>query len=144
MGEHRTVYKLFFKLYDAALFTEPGATANDVLARDCGFRLEFRYLRSIPRDTIIKSANYMLALNLSPESFSSIAKPTQQLHAAYRSVDAGDASSLTYIPDKGTTFAINGEGLITIPGKEFAQHYLNIWLGARPISVELRDQLLAK
>ena len=144
MGEHRVTYKLFFKLYDAALFTEAKASADDVLARDCAFRLEFRYLRSIPKATILKSANHMLAKNLKPETLSRIAQQTEQLHAAYRSVETGDVSSLTYIPGKGTTFAINGEQLITIAGEEFAQHYLQIWLGKRPISVKLRDQLLAQ
>ena len=144
MGEHRVTYKLFFKLYDAALFTEAGATAGDVLDRSCAFCLEFRYLRSIPKATILKSANHVLAQNLSPRALSRIAHLTDQLHATYRTVQTGDVSTLTYIPGEGTTFAINGEQLITITGEEFAQHYLKIWLGKRPISVELRDQLLSQ
>ena len=35
MGEHRVTHKIFFKLYDAALFTEAGATADEVLTRNC-------------------------------------------------------------------------------------------------------------
>jgi hypothetical protein len=144
MGEHRTTYKVFFKLYDAALFAEAGATANDVLTRDCAFRIEFRYLRSIPKATILKSAHHMLRKNLNPEILESIAQPTERLHASFRSVVRGDRSSLTYTPGDGTIFAINDQPLVTIPGKEFAEHYLQIWLGERPISLELRDHLLAR
>jgi hypothetical protein len=144
MGEHRSIYKLFFKLYDAALFAEPSATSTEVLTRNCAFQLEFRYLRNIPKATILESAEHMLNKNLSAEQMARIRVSMQQLHASYRSVIAGDRSSLTYIPNKGTTFTLNGSQLITIPGKEFAQCYLDIWLGAQPISVELRDQLLAQ
>jgi hypothetical protein len=144
IGEHRVSYKLLFKLYDAALFAEAGATAEQVLARNCSFRLEFRYLRSISKATILKSADHMLAKNLNAEALPQIAAATQQLHAAYRSVETGDVSSLTYITGVGTTFAINGEQLITIPGKDFAQYYLQIWLGEHPVSVQLRDRLLGK
>ena len=144
MGAHRVTYKLLFKLYDAALFAEAGATAEQVLARNCSFRLEFRYLRSISKATILKSADHMLAKNLNAEALPQIAAATQQLHAAYRSVETGDVSSLTYITGVGTTFAINGEQLITIPGKDFAQYYLQIWLGEHPVSVQLRDRLLGK
>lgn len=144
MGEHRTVYKFFFKLYDAALFTESDATPEDVLARDCAFLLEFRYLRDIHRSAILESAQHMLTKNLSIENRSRINPQVEQLHAHYRSVKAGDRSSLAYIPGRGTTFRFNGEAFITIPGAEFAQLYLQIWLGEQPISVELRDQLLAR
>lgn len=144
MGAHRVTHKMFFKLYDAALFAEAGATAEEVLTRNCSFRLEFRYLRSISKATILKSADHMLAKNLSSEDRSRITADTEQLHAIYRSVRRGDVSSLTYIAGSGTTFAINGEQLITIAGKEFAQHYLQIWLGERPISLQLRDRLLGK
>jgi hypothetical protein len=144
MGEHRVTHKIFFKLYDAALFTEAGATADEVLTRNCSFRLEFRYLRSISRAKILKSADHMLVKNLSAEARSLILADTEQLHASYRSVHSGDVSSLTYIAGGGTTFAINGEHLITLAGKEFAQHYLQIWLGEQPISLQLREQLLGK
>ena len=144
MGEHRTIYRLFFKLYDAALFVEPGANADDVLTGSCAFRLEFRYLRNIPKATILESASHMLAKNLSTDALTRIAEPTEQLHAKYRSVQTGDVSSLTYIPGDGTTFTLNGEELITLPGQEFATSYLQIWLGRLPVSIELRDELLGR
>jgi len=144
MGSHRVTHKMIFKLYDAALFTEADATVEEVLARNCSLHLEFRYLRSISKATILKSADHILANNLSAEALARITVATEQLHAIYRSVQAGDVSSLTYIAGGGTTFAINGEQLIHIPGKEFAQHYLQIWLGERPFSRQLRDRLLGK
>lgn len=144
MGEHRNVYKVFFKVYDAALFTEPEATPEDVLSRDCAFHLEFRYLRNIPKSAILESAERMLHRNLTTETRRRLKAPIEKLHATYRSVIVGDVSTLTYTPEKGTTFAINGDPLITIPGQEFAQSYLEIWFGTLPISLELRDRLLSR
>jgi hypothetical protein len=100
--------------------------------------------RTTYKVAILQSADHMLRKNLSAETRESIAQLTAQLHAKYRTVERGDRSSLTYVPGRGTTFALNQQPQITIPGQAFARHYLDIWLGERPISVALRDQLLAQ
>ena len=54
LGEYRYVYRMFFQLYEAALFTTPGASAEDVLAAETAFHLQFRYRRKIEKDVILR------------------------------------------------------------------------------------------
>lgn len=142
LGEYRYVYRVFFDLYEAALFTEPGSDAQDVLQANAAFHLQFRYLRKIDKEIILKSADKMLDRNLSPEELSSIEERVNTINEAYTSVRDGDTSSLTYKPDIGTTLSINGKPVLTVEGRDFAQLYFRIWLGDQSISRNLTENLL--
>lgn len=145
MGEYRFVYSIFFKLYDAVLYADAEADAEAILNRTAAFHLEFHYLREIEKEIILKSADRMLEKNLTEAERASISEPVAKLNQVYRTVESGDYSALTYIPGKGTTFRLNGDPKLTIPGKAFAELYFRIWLGeAAPLSPEMRDVLLGR
>ena len=141
LGEYRYVYRMFFKLYDVALYAEPKASAKDVLSASVSYRLQFRYLREIDKAIILKSSAKILDKNLNPDELRQIAERVDRLNAAYQTVKDGDHSSLTFQPDVGTTLRINGSPVTTIEGADFARLYFKIWLGERPISDSLREAL---
>lgn len=141
-GEYRYVYKYFFKLYDAALFSPPESITEDVLTGQHPFHLEFNYLRKIDKAIILESSAKMLSKNLSSNELSSITDRVARINDAYRTVQKGDSSSLTFIPGQGTTLKINGKEVTTIEGDDFARLYFQIWLGEQPISEELKLYLL--
>lgn len=141
-GEYRYVYRMFFKLYDAALYASPDAETNHILEARASYRLQFRYLREIDKSIILESSAKMLRKNLSPEQLNQITARVDRLNAAYRTVRKGDHSSLTYQPGIGTTLSINGRPVITIEGEDFARLYFTIWLGEQPISDSLKRKLL--
>lgn len=144
LGEYRYVYRMFFRLYEAALFTESGANAEDVLNASASFHLQFRYLRKIDKEIILESADQMLERNLSREERAAIADRVDLINEAYTTVHDGYISSLTYKPGIGTILTINGKQVATIEGKDFAQLYFSIWLGEQGISDRLRDNLLGR
>ena len=144
LGEYRYVYRIFFDIYEAALFTEPGAEAVDVMNADAAFHLQFRYLRDIDKSIILKSADRMLEKNLSDAELEAIRDRVAKINEAYTSVGNGDTSSLTYKPDVGTTLTINDEAVVTIPGEDFARLYFRIWLGEQAISESLKENLLGQ
>ncbi|MEM8867641.1 MAG: chalcone isomerase family protein [Verrucomicrobiota bacterium] len=144
LGEHRFVYAMLFKLYDAALYVPAEATADDVLQAETTFELRFSYLRTIKKDIVLRSASRMLEKNLNPEEQQQIAERVAQINECYRTVSKGDSSALVYEPEVGTSFVLNGERKITIPGQDFARLYFTIWLGEQPASVSLRDDLLGR
>lgn len=144
LGEYRYVYRFIFDLYDAALYAPGNATAEQVLGAAIPFRLQFRYLRTIDKSIILKSADRMLEKNLSPAERALIAERVGQINQAYTTVNEGDTSSLTYQPGSGTTLKINGEPQLTIEGEDFAQLYFRIWLGPSPISKSLKAHLLGR
>lgn len=141
-GEYRYVYRVFFKLYDAALFAEASASPTDIFDAKVPFHLSFQYLRTIDKSIILESASKMLSKNLSDAELESIADRVDQINTAYQTVDEGDSSSLTYQPGIGTTLKINEKPVITIEGKDFAQLYFQIWLGDYPISKPMKAVLI--
>jgi hypothetical protein len=144
LGAYRYIYRFFFPLYEASLYTSPGGTSSDVLTAQAPFHLTFRYLRDIEKPIILKAAAKMLEKNLSPAEQDQIVERVADLNDAYTGVEEGDTSSLTYVPESGTTLRINGKSRITVPGQDFARLYFKIWLGPKPLSENLRDHLLEK
>ncbi|MGJ8638357.1 MAG: chalcone isomerase family protein [Opitutaceae bacterium] len=141
-GEYRYLYRMFFKLYDAALFTTKNAKPSEILAAKVPFHLNFKYLRTIEKSIILKSASQMLERNLSAAELKSISDRVNQINRAYSTVGKGDSSLLTYIPEVGTTLRINDKPVITIEGQDFAQLYFQIWLGEKPISEPMKTVLI--
>lgn len=143
-GEYRYVYRRFFKLYDAALFAAKSESNEDILSAEVPFHLSFQYLRTIDKSIIIESAGKMLARNLSPTELKSIAERVDKINTAYTTVEDGDRSSLTYIPNIGTTLKINGSPVATIVGQDFAKLYFQIWLGENSISAAMKAVLFGE
>jgi hypothetical protein len=144
LGEYRFVYRIFFELYEAALFTAEGGNADDVLEAKTAFHLQFRYLREIDKSIILKSADRMLEKNLSAEERARISDRVARMNEAYTSVKDGDLVTFTYEPGRGTTLTINGKSAITIEGQDFTQLYFRIWLGEKALSSSLREHLLGR
>jgi hypothetical protein len=64
--------------------------------------------------------------------------------AALEPVKDGDQMIFTYIPDAGTTFAINGKDKLTIAGLGFSQALFSVWLGPKPPTGGLKKGLLGQ
>lgn len=145
-GNYRFVYRMFFKLYDARLYTNAEQTdsVDELFNGENALLLEFDYLRKIKKSVILESSEKILSKNMSPSELALIQKRVDLINAMYRTVDEGDRSALSYVPGKGTTLWINGKSIITIEGEDFARLYFRIWLGEQPISEQMRDALLQR
>jgi len=132
---------LFFDVYAAALYlgtNVPAARAMDDVPR----RLEIHYLHDTPQSRMVRTAEETLARNLSPEQFAAVRERVARLHAAYADGSRGGSATLTYIPGRGTEFALNDTPRVLIEGADFAAAYFTVWLGDRPSSRSVKDQLL--
>ncbi len=134
-------YLSLISVYAAGLYL-PAEAGGDFCRPDTPKRLELSYLVEIAAADFARSANHVLAKNLSAEDAAALADRIEALHSAYRDVEEGDRYSLTYIPDQGTELALNGSVLVKIEGADFACAYFGIWLGPEPIDDGLRDRLL--
>jgi hypothetical protein len=68
----------------------------------------------------------------------------KEINKLWRDFEPGERATLTYIPGRGTSLAINGEEQGVIEGEDFARMYFAIWLGKEPASERLKEQLLGK
>lgn len=142
---HRAVlfrYKRIFRAYVAALYLGPGVGPDRVLA-DVPKRLELSYCVGIDGEDFGPAAEEILGRMYTPEQLAPLRERLDRLHRTYRDVEDGDRYALTYVPGRGTELALNGRPLVTIPGADFQRAYFSIWFGRRPLSSQLRDDLLA-
>jgi hypothetical protein len=130
-------------VYDAALYL-PGDVAGKDVLKDVPKRLELSYHLSIKGPKFGESAGPYLEKNVPAEELARLKPRIEQLNGFYRDVKEGDRYALTYVPGKGTTLSLNGNPLGTIDGADFAAAYFTIWLGAKPISDTLRDELIGE
>lgn len=125
-----------FKVYNAALLTQ-AHTLDQALADDTQTRLELCYVRALSVDTFIEGAQHGLPKQLSPDLHAAVAR----LHAAYQAVQAGDCYVLDYTPEQGTRLLLNNQELVRIATPGFKALYFGIWLGDRPLSAQLKQDL---
>jgi len=134
-------YRVLFRGYVGGLYLPAGATADATL-EDVPKALELYYFWNIKGRLFGQAADDLLARSHPPEHIARLRERLDALHALYRDVEEGDRYRLTYVPGVGTTLALNGQPLGTIPGADFARDYFGIWLGPEPINESFRDQIL--
>ena len=49
---------------------------------------------------------------------------------------------MTYVPGKGTIFKAASGSQVTLPGKDFSDALLRVWLGKEPLDTDLKARLL--
>lgn len=129
-----------FLVFDSALYAQSAEIfKRDFLGRD-PIALKLCYHRELQVDDFRQSAIKTLALN--PNVPSEQLQPRiELLHSKYREVREGDCYQLSFKPGKGTELAFNGTPLVLIPGDDFAQYYLGIWLSPYSFSESLTRNL---
>lgn len=136
-------YRVVFKGYAAALYRTDCEAPGDPLA-PAPRRLELSYFWSIDGAMFGDAAEQSLRASLAPAEYAALEQRLATLHDAYRDVSPGDRYALTYLPGRGTELSLNGAPLVSVPGDDFAHAYFGIWLGEKPLSPDLRADLLGR
>jgi len=136
-------YMVVIKAYVGAFYMDKNHQTGQVFA-NVPKRIELEYFHAIPASDFVKSTAIMIEKNVSPDQFNKILPQLEMMNSLYRDVHPGDRYAATYLPGIGTELALNAKPLGIVPGFEFANAYLSIWLGENPIDKGFRDHLLGK
>ena len=141
----RTVF--IVKGYVAALYLpEKVRNAAVVLGAKGPKRLQIRPLREVESGTFIKALNEGMRDNHNEAQMERFADRMSQLEQAMGQIGTarkGDVIDFDYTPDSGTVIAINGTPRgKPIPGEDFYQAVLRIFLGEKPVDRDLKRGLL--
>lgn len=128
---------LFIELYAVALYlpramSDPGAIRDAQVPK--ALRVEIRYDGSLP-DRIPSGWRSELMPVLSPEQ-------RETLRRRYEQLQPQDVITITYVPDTGTTVAVNGQAIIEDAGDAIVNAFLEVWIGPQPVSEDLKQSLL--
>ena len=126
----------FMDIYQAKLWAP-----NDIEVFSVPFTLELIYSRDFDGEDIVnQSIKELTGQGLSREY---LEKKKEVLLEIFPNIKEGDSIMAQYTPEKGTVFYLNQKKKLgSIVDKTFSVEFLNIWLGEKTSSPELRAALL--
>jgi hypothetical protein len=138
--------KFFVKVYLASLYLpESSNDAAAVIAEERPARVEMHILYSeVEKEKFIQGWNDGFSANLSAERLQNVRERLDQFNAMFETLKSGELVTLDYIPGEGTRVTIKEMEKGVIPGADFYQALLMVWLGDSPISKPLKRGLLGE
>jgi hypothetical protein len=136
--------KLFFKVYLGSLYLpQRQSSAQDIIASDKPTRVQMDILYSkVEKEKLVSAWNDGFSANLNAEALSVLAERIDRFNAMFDTLVEGDNVQIDYLPDQGTSVTINGVRKGNIPGFDFQQALLRIWLGDEPVTGSLKKAML--
>jgi long-chain acyl-CoA synthetase len=138
--------RLIFKVYVAALYLPAKMDNGETILRDDRPRRLFLHmLRDLSADQLVSSTNDALRETLTPEERLPLESRMQRFNAIFetlREVKEGGQIVIDYVPQLGTIVRVNGEEKERIPGTDFNQALLRMWIGERPRDPDLKKAML--
>jgi Chalcone isomerase-like len=136
--------KFFFKIYVGALYLPQKAnTAEAVMAESGPDRILMHMTYAVNKDQFADAWNEGFHDN-NPGMSEALQSSVAQFIAYFGECKIGDVITLDYIPGQGTQVSWNGTFRGNIPGEDFHKALLNVFLGPKPPSDDLKDGLLGK
>jgi hypothetical protein len=135
------------KGYVAGLYLpERAKNAAVILGMKGPKRLQIHPLREVGADTFIHALNNGIRRNQTEPQIERLSDRLTQLEQAMRQIGAthrGDTIDFDYTPEAGTIICVNGAPRgKPIPGEDFYQAVLSIFIGNNPVDRDLKNGLL--
>ncbi len=136
--------KFFIRVYVGALYLPArAATGAEALAQDGPRRVTMQVLYDeISRQKLVDAWNDGFADNLSVDERQRLQPRIDRFNTLFDAVHAGDLITLDYLPGKGTVVSVSGRESGRIPGRDFNDALLRIWLGDHPADSTLKAAML--
>ena len=139
--------RLFFKVYAAGLYVpQKSKSAATLLGQKGPRRVAIGMLRDVGADTFASSLNDGLKANLSEQQLNGFKAQIDTLNANLKSVGEakkGDQINFEFTPEAGTRIVVNGQPRgAAIPGEDFFEAVLRVWLGDKPADEDLKKGML--
>ena len=136
--------KFFIKVYVGSLYLTEKQTAVGKILADPGAKsivMNFLY-KEVSTKKLVDGWNKGFADNSSAKEIKALQERINQFNSLFTTVYKGDEIRLDYLPGKGTQVRINSTLKGSVPGEDFYQALLEIWLGSKPADANLKDAML--
>ncbi len=136
--------KFFVKVYVAGLYIErKSSDPQAIIATESPKRIVMQFLHGASTNQMADAFTDSFNDN-SPDAAKTMKAETDRLLGALEPVKVGDKMVFTYVPGKGTTFALNGKDKLTIADPAFSSLLFSVWLGPNPPNADLKKGLLGQ
>lgn len=139
-------YKFVFKIYIGALYLPEKTTqAEEVLSSTGPKRILMHFLYDkVAKKDLDKAWLEGFSANHDDEVLAKLEGRINRFAGLFSDVVEGDVIWLDQIPGEGTRIYFNGELKETIPGADFYQALLRIWIGGEPVTSGLKRAMLGQ
>ncbi len=137
--------KFFFDIYIAELYMEnPSNLVDEVIDNPGHKRIVMHFLyKEVGKDKLIEGWNEGFAGNTKADEVVKLQGKIDQFNGMFDDAKQGDIIVLDFIPDQGTVVNVANQAKGVIPGKDFNDALLRIWLGDKPVNKGLKEKLLS-
>jgi Chalcone isomerase-like len=136
--------KIIVKVYVVGLYLpQKSSDAAGIMKADEPKRIVMQFVHSASKSQMADAFNESFASN-SPDAVKTMKADIDRLTAALEPVKPGDQMVFTYLPGKGTTFALNGSDKVTIANPAFGPVLFSVWLGPKPPNADLKKGILGQ
>ena len=117
---------------------------EDILERDEHRRMLFHVLlRKVSARKVAQALKDALVINISKEEQERLEPNINQFLSMFKGrLQHGDEVSIDYIPGSGTQVIIGGVSKGVVPGKQFADALLSVWVGDNPVGSSFKQDIL--
>jgi len=134
---------LMMKAFVAGFYLEEGISKEAAL-EDVSKRLDVAYFKDIRGKDLTNYTVRKMRKNISEKEFSKVEDRLGKMEDYFVDLQAGDKYSLAYHPGVGTKFIHNGKLMGTIEGADFAKGLFSVWIGDKPMDIELKQEILGR
>lgn len=136
--------KYMVKVYVAGLYLEQKSSdADAIIKADAPKRIVLQFVHGASKGQMSDAFNESFNDN-TPEAVKTMKPDIDKLLGAIDAVKVGDQMIFTYVPGTGTTYAMNGQDKVTIPGAAFGQVMFSVWFGPKPPTADCKKGLLGQ
>ena len=136
--------KLFIKVYVGSLYLNAKQTAVGKILADPGAKsivMNFLY-KEVSAKRTVEGWNKGFADNNTAKEVKALQERINQFNSLFSTVYKGNVIRLDYLPGEGTKVWINDTLKGSVPGADFYQALLKIWLGPNPADKGLKEDML--
>lgn len=136
--------KFIFDVYVAALYLQkPAKKVSAVLGEDMQKQMVMHFVYDeVEKEKLVDAWNEGFEGNLGTKQQKELADTITTFNDMFDTVVKGDTIVLAYAPGQGTRVTIAGKEKGVIEGKPFNDALLSIWLGQKPVTKDLKQELL--
>ena len=138
--------KFFFKIYVAALYLpERSNAAAEILSMPGAKRAVMHFLHDeVSKEKLVAAWNEGFDNNQSQADMDKLRARLDRFNGFFDTVKSGDVVVLDYVPGLGTSVSVKGVKKGVIPGGDFNQALLAVWIGNEPADSDLKSGLLGE
>jgi len=136
--------KLFLDIYIGALYLPAkSGDAQAILSATSPACVTMHFLyKQVSKEKITDAWEDGLAANHTTAEMQALQPQLEKFNTLFRTMHKGEVIRICYLPGTGTEVRINGERRGNIKGEAFFHALLAIWLGAHPVSNDLKQGML--